>query len=393
MRFRTEKRVKRKGIPENKLTKREFLKFCGTTTCALCAAHLFGFPKDLEAQRPQKGLIKTKLSPYFTSMTGGYIRCELCPNGCLIPEGKTGACKVRKNQGGRCFSLVYGNPCILHLDPIEKDSFLHVLPGTNALTISTAGCNFHCKFCENWESSQASPEDVFSYDAPPGIVVNKAKEMNVRSIAYTYVEPVIYYEYMYDIAGLAKKAGLLNLIHSNGFINQGPLRNLCKVLDAAQIDLKGFSETFYREMCSGRLAPVLETMRTLKNENVHLEITNLIIPTKNDDMLMVKKMCTWIRRELGPDTPVHFSRFYPLYLLQRLPPTPVSMLEKARTLAYSSGLKYVYIGKVPGHEAWNSYCPECRKIILRRTGYMIGDINMDGGKCGYCGTPIPGIWS
>ena len=340
----------------------------------------------------QKGLIKTKLSPFFNSLDGGAIQCTLCPRQCIVPKGKRGFCRVRENREGRCYSLVYGNPCIIHLDPIEKEPFFHVLPGTAALTLSTAGCNFQCKFCENWEISQAFPEDVYSHEIPPERVVKKARQMGARSITYTYAEPTIFYEYMFDTAYLAKSAGFLNIIHSNGFINRDPLNRLCEVLHAAHIDLKGFTEAFYQELSSGELAPVLDTMKTLKQRGVHLEITNLMIPTKNDNLSGVKKMCHWLKKELGGDTPVHFSRFYPLYKLKRLPPTPISMLEKAREIALSSGLEYVYIGKVPGHEGWNTFCPKCKKMVIRRTGYMIREMHLKDGKCEYCGKPIPGIW-
>ena len=380
-------------IHERYLTKREFLTFCGAGFCCLFTPHLFGFPETARAQSAKKGLIRTKLSPYYTVLGGGKVRCELCPRRCLVSEGERGFCRVRENRGGKLYSLVYGNPCAFYLDPIEKESFFHVLPGSTSLTLSTAGCNLRCKFCENWEISQAFPEDVYSYDIPPEIVVKKAKEMNARSIAYTYAEPTIFFEYMSDIARCAKRAGLLNTIHSNGFINPGPLRDLCNVLDAAQIDLKGFTEDFYSELSSGRLSPVLETLKILKQERIHLEITNLVIPTKNDDISLVREMCCWVKSELGPDTPVHFSRFYPLHKLQHLPSTPVSTLEKARAAALSSGLKYVYIGKVPGHEAWNTYCAECKKTVIRRTGYMIREMHLKEGKCAYCGEQIPGIWA
>ena len=375
------------------LTKREFLKFCGTSICALYVTQLFGLSKTSQAQMAKKGLIKTKLSPYFTSLDGGAIQCELCPRRCRVPEGKRGFCRVRENREGKYYSLVYGNPCAIYLEPIEKEPFFHVLPGTTSLTLSTAGCNLQCKFCENWEISQASPEDVYSYEISPEIMVKKAKEMGARSIAYTYAEPTVFYEYMLDIAQFAKKAGLLNVIHSNGFINTAPLRDLCKELDVAQIDLKGFSEDFYRELSNGELNPVLKTLKTLKQEKIHLEITNLVIPTKNDDMSLVKKMCLWIKRELGADVPVHFSRFYPLHKLQRLPSTPIATLEKARDVALSLGLEYAYIGRVPGHEAWNTFCPKCKKIVIKRIGYMISEMHLKRGKCEYCGKPIPGIWA
>jgi len=381
------------GISNPGMTKREFLQFCGMGFCALYLAPLFSFPESAQAQMAQKGLIKTKLSPYFTALDGGEIQCELCPRRCRVPKGGRGFCRVRENREGQFYSLVYGNPCVIDWYPIEKEPFFHVLPGTMSLSVSTAGCNLQCKFCENWEISQAFPEEVYSYGIPAGIVVKKAKDMGAHSIAYTYAEPTIFYEYMVDVAYAARQAGLLNVIHSNGFINQGPLQNLCKVLDAAQIDLKGFSETFYRELCSGQLAPVLETLKILKQKKIHLEVTNLMIPTKNDEMSTVREMCLWVKRELGADTPIHFSRFYPLHKLKRLPATPVKTLEKARALALSTGLEYVYIGKVPGHESWNTFCPECNKMIIQRTGYMIQEIHLKGGNCEYCGKPIPGIWA
>ena len=384
---------KDKGISQSYLTKREFLTICGKSLCALGAAHLFFFPRIMRAQMPKKGLIRTKLSPYFTALDGGEIQCELCPRRCRLPDGKRGFCRVRENREGKCYSLVYGNPCVLYLDKIEREPFFHVLPGTSSLTLSTAGCNFRCKFCENWEISQAFPEDVYSQEFPPELVVKKAKQMGARSIAYTYAEPTIFYEYMSDIASLAKKKGLLNVIHSNGFINPRPLRDLCKVIDAAHIDLKGFTPACYRQLSEGERSPVLETLKVLKQENVHLEVSTLMIPTKNDEMSVVRDMSLWVKRELGAETPVHFSRFYPLYKLKRLPPTPVSTLEKARETALAAGLEYVYIGRVPGHEAWNTFCPNCQRAVIQRIGYMIGQMDLRGGKCDYCGNPIPGIWA
>jgi pyruvate formate lyase activating enzyme len=385
--------MKTEVVSDPRWTKRQFLRFCGTSFCALSAAYLFGSPETSRAQWAKKGLVKTKLSPYFISLEGGEIQCELCPHRCRVAKGKRGICGVRENRDGKYYSLVYGNPCAVHVDPIEKKPFFHVLPGTTSFSVATAGCNFHCKFCQNWEISQATPEEVYSQEFSPGRVVREAKAMGAHSIAYTYVEPTIFYEYMIDIGALAKKSGLLNVYHSNGFINPAPLKHLCKVLDAADIDLKGFTDNFYRELCSGALNPVLETLKTLKREKVHLEITNLVIPTKNDEMSIVKEMCLWIKKELGADTPIHFSRFYPLYKLKTLPPTPVSALDKARAVASSAGLEYVYVGNVPGHEGENTFCPRCKKVIIHRRGYMVGEINLKAGKCRYCGKPIPGIWT
>ena len=378
---------------QSRLTKREFLKFCGGSFCSLLSAHLFCLTETTRADMPVKGLIKTRLSPYFTPLGGGKVQCDLCPRQCHVTHGKRGFCRVRENRDGKLYTLVYGNPCVLYLDKIEREPFFHVLPGTNSLTLSTAGCNFRCKFCENWEISQAFPEDVFAQAFTPELVVKKAKQMRAHSIAYTYAEPTIFYEYMSDIARLAKREGLLNVIHSNGFINHDPLRDLCKLIDAAHIDLKGFTNACYRDLSEGERSPVLETLKVLKQEKVHLEVSTLIIPTKNDEMSVIEDLSLWVRKELGTDTPLHLSRFYPLYKLQRLPPTPVSTLEKARKTALGCGLEHVYIGRVPGHEAWNTFCPNCKRIIIERMGYMIKEMHLNTGKCGYCGNPVRGIWA
>ncbi len=375
------------------MTRREFLGLFGKGFCVLTASGLSSLPRPSPAQGMKKGLIKTKLSPYFSSLGGGDIRCELCPHRCRVSKGKRGLCRVRENREGKYYSLVYGNPSALHLDPIERNPFFHVLPGTNALSVATAGCNFQCKFCQTWEMSQASPEDIFSHEVSPEMTVKRAKAMMARSIAYTYTEPTIFFEYMIDTCSIAKKEGILNVYQSNGFIRPDPLRELRKVLDAANIDLKGFSETFYSQLCSGNMNPVLETLKTLKKEKLHLEITNLMIPTKNDEINLVREMCRWIKKELGGDTPIHFSRFYPLYKLNTLPPTPISTLEHVRSVALSEGLEYVYIAKVPGHEAENTFCPKCKKMLIQRTGFMVGAIHLKDGKCKYCGKPIPGIWT
>ncbi len=342
--------------------------------------------------RREWGLIRTKLSPYYTPLEGKGIRCELCPKECVVSDGERGYCEVRENRNGRYYSLVYGNPVTWHIDPIEKKPFFHVLPASDSFSIATAGCNFDCKFCQNYEISQARPEETANFDMPAELVVASAKKTGCRSIASTYVEPTIFYEYMYDIGVLTREAGILNVCHSNGYINQKPLRALCKVLDAACIDLKGFTEEYYRSLTEGTLQPVLETLKTLKGEGVHVEIVNLVIPTKNDDMDEIRRMCLWIKEDLGLDTPLHFSRFYPMYKLKNLPPTPVLTLERARRVALSVGLEYVYIGNVPGHEGENTYCPKCKKLLIQRIGYRILQNHLIGRKCRYCGHSLPGIW-
>jgi len=267
-----------------------------------------------------------------------------------------------------------------------------VLPGTRSFSLATTGCNFDCKFCQNWEISQEVPEKTLNFDLPPDTVVELANEYRCRSIASTYVEPSIFFEYMYDISVLARKRGVLSVYHSNGYINPKPLDDLCHYLDAACIDLKGFTEDYYREMTEGELEPVLRTIKALRKRRTHMELVNLMVPTKNDNMSVVRGMCLWIKKELGSDVPIHFTRFYPMYKLRNLPPTPVETLEEARSIALSAGLEYVYIGNVAGHEGEHTYCPHCKKVIIARRGYFILADHVIKGKCEFCGKAIPGIW-
>ncbi|MDL1966740.1 MAG: AmmeMemoRadiSam system radical SAM enzyme [Candidatus Desulfofervidus auxilii] len=371
-------------------SRRAFLK---QTVCIFASFGFSFIPSWAGGINLKQGLIKTKRSPYFKKLNNKSIMCTLCPKQCVVADGQRGYCEVRENREGIYYSLVYGNPCAVHIDPIEKKPFFHVLPGSGVFSIATAGCNLDCKFCQNWEISQAKPEETLNYDLPPSKVVALAKEYNCSAIASTYVEPTIFYEYMYDIGRITAKENILNTCHSNGYINPEPLKALCKYLDAACIDLKAFSEKFYQQETEGNLAPVLNTLKILKEQGVHIEIVNLVIPTKNDNMKIIREMVEWIKETLGSYIPLHFSRFYPRYKLKNLPPTPVQTLEQARDLALKAGLKYVYIGNVPGHPGENTYCPHCHKLIVRRLGYYIEAIYIKKGRCGYCGFPIYGVWS
>jgi pyruvate formate lyase activating enzyme len=320
------------------------------------------------------------------------VQCELCPNGCVLDEGQHSRCRARMNKAGVLYSLVYGKPCAVHVDPIEKKPFFHFLPGTTAFSIATAGCVLSCKFCQNWQISQAKPEDTDNYDLPPDMVVRKAIFYECKSVTYTYTEPTVFYEYMYDIAIIAKKYGIKNTMHSCGYINEKPLRKLSKYLNAADIDLKGFTEDYYNRICNGSLKPVLNSLLVLKQEGVWLEITNLVIPTLNDDVKTIREMCRWILKNLGSDTPIHFSRFFPQYKLDNLPPTPLETLTEARKTAMDVGLKFVYIGNIR-HEGENTYCPKCKKMLIERVGYFVKQNNIVNGKCKFCKTSIAGVWS
>lgn len=299
---------------------------------------------------------------------------------------------MRENRDGEYYTLAHSNPCAVHNDPIEKKPLFHFLPKTTALSIATAGCNFTCKNCQNWSISQVSPEQTINLEVSPEMLVDLALEYKIPTIAYTYTEPTIFFEYMLETAKIAKKRGVLNMYHSNGYINREPLLALTPYLDGADVDLKGFSNEFYQNITGGTLYPVLETLKTLKKGNVWLEITNLVIPTKNDSEHMIKELCQWIKDELGNDVPLHFSRFYPQYKLQNLPSTPIKTLQKAAEIAHNVGLHYIYIGNVPGMPEENTYCPTCGKVIIERRGYSIGAINIHNGTCKFCQTEIPGRW-
>ncbi|MBN2482034.1 MAG: AmmeMemoRadiSam system radical SAM enzyme [Bacteroidales bacterium] len=319
-------------------------------------------------------------------------RCLICPNECTIKEGDTGDCRNRMNVNGTLYSIAYGNPCSANVDPIEKKPLYHFIPTSYAYSIATAGCNLACLNCQNWTISQSSPLETKNYDLMPDAVIEEAVKNNCRSIAYTYSEPVTFFEYTYDTAKLARRRGIKNVLVSAGYINEEPLRELARYIDAANIDLKSFSDSIYLKLNGGSIKPVLNTLLVLKEMNVWLEITNLVIPTWTDDFNMIRQMCEWLYSNGFSDCPLHFSRFHPQYKLTRLPATPVSTLEKAREIALETGLKYVYIGNVSGTEAEHTYCPNCHKIVVERKGYRILSNSIVSGRCKYCNEVIQGHW-
>lgn len=329
---------------------------------------------------------------YYRKLASDQVVCGICPHQCILAPGDRSACRSRVNIDGSLYSLVYGNPCALHVDPIEKKPLYHFKPMARAFSIATTGCNFRCLNCQNWEISQAKPHEVRHHSLFPNDVVHAALKAQCEAIAYTYSEPTTFYEYMWETAGLAKSQGLSNLMISNGYINPGPLEALCTVINGANINLKAFSDGVYRRLNGGRLAPMLETFKTLHAQGVHFEMTNLVVPGYVDDDAMVRGMCDWILENLGPDHPLHFIRFFPKYKLDRLAPTPVSTLTRFRALAMAAGIRYVYVGNVPGHEGGHTYCHHCGRRIIERQGYFITAYALDGNQCRHCGTTIPGVW-
>jgi pyruvate formate lyase activating enzyme len=320
------------------------------------------------------------------------VRCGLCPRRCVVPDGGRGYCRVRANRGGRYVTLVYGRPCAANLDPIEKKPFFHVYPGSQAYSIATVGCNMHCRFCQNWDIAQASPEDAPVPYRGPEDVAAEAARLKARTIAYTYSEPTIFYEYLADCARAGRERGIESVMVSNGFIADAPQRALFPLMKAIKIDLKAFTQSFYGEICDGVLEPVLETLKRLAGSGVWYEIVVLVIPTLNDGADEIARMSAWIVKALGPEVPVHFSRYHPMYRLRNLPPTPEATLLKARETARKEGCRFVYIGNVPGTEGQDTVCPGCGKTIIRRYGYRIEANHIRDGKCTFCGRAIPGVW-
>ena len=380
-------------IPEQKsnLDRRKFLKI---TSLACLALNLPISPLSenrllFAAANDQRFIREAR---FYEKLEHKKIRCKLCPRECVIDDHERGYCGVRENRGGTYYTLVYARPCTYHIDPIEKKPLFHFLPGSMAFSIATAGCNLNCKFCQNWEISQVTPEQVDSFYLPPHKVAEMAKDYNSLSIAYTYSEPTIFYEYMYDTAVKGKEKGIKSVVITAGFIEPDPIKELCQVVDAIKVDLKAFRQKYYTEIVHGELKPVLKAMETIASQGTWLEIVYLVVPTLNDNEKEIRDLAQFVREYLGSETPIHFTRFYPQYLLKNLPPTPISTLERCKAIADAEGLKYVYIGNVPGHPAENTYCPECGQLLIERTGFVVKQMNLKNGKCPKCGTKIPGYW-
>lgn len=328
----------------------------------------------------------------FWSPTPRGTKCLICPNECVIKEGESGLCHNRVNHDGTLYSIAYGNPCAVNIDPIEKKPLNHFLPGSKIFSIGTAGCNLACLNCQNSSISQVSPKETRNYDLMPDKLIADAIANKCPSIAYTYSEPISFYEYTFDSAKLARQEGIKNVLVTAGYINEEPLRNLCKYIDAANVDLKSFSNDIYMKLSAGALDPVLNSLKIMNELGVWLEITNVIIPGWTDNPDMIKRMCNWLVENGLSNAPLHFSRFHPDYKLTQLPVTPEGVLTQAREIALAAGIKYVYIGNVPGLDAQNTFCPNCHEIIVERKGYSILQKNLKKGACKKCGEKIAGVW-
>jgi len=320
------------------------------------------------------------------------VQCTLCPNYCVLKDGEFGKCRVRKNVGGKLYSLDYAKPCSLAVDPIEKKPFYHFLPGSKVLSIATAGCNMCCKHCQNWQISQSYVWQVPYTRVEPEQVVDIAIQNNIKTIGYTYTEPTIFYEYMIGIAKIAKRRGIKNVIVSNGYTNKEPLLKMARYIDGVNIDLKFMSDKLYKETSCARLEPILETIKTLHKKGVWLEITNLVIPTLNDKTQDIKKTVNWISDNVGKNVPLHFTAFWPSYKLNHLPPTSEKVLINARKIALQK-LNYVYAENISNKETNTTYCPKCGKALIIRNNFTVIKNNIKNGRCPYCNTKIAGVWN
>lgn len=372
------------NLIQKKLSRRDFLKELGVVIMGINA--LFTSSKKKKSKNLREAM-------FYKKLPNEIVQCEVCYRNCILKIGERSFCRNKENINGRLYNLIHSRPSAVQIDPIEKEPAYHMLPATEILCFGTAGCNFRCKFCHNWHLSQSAIEDMdFVYDITPEKAVAIAQEKKIPTISFTYNEPTSFYEYLYDVAKIAKSRGLKILFHSNGSMSPPALKELLTFVDAVTIDLKGFTKEFYETVSSAKIEPVLETLKIIKAENKWLEIVNLLIPTLNDKYEDIRQMCLWIKENLGANVPLHFSRFFPNYKLTNISPTPVKTLETAHYIARDVGLKFVTIGNLPGHKFNSTFCPKCNKLLIHRIHFEVREINIIDGKCKYCKLPIPGIW-
>jgi pyruvate formate lyase activating enzyme len=328
----------------------------------------------------------------YEKLPDGRMRCTLCAHRCLIAEGGKGICQVREQRGGALYTLVYGRTIAWHVDPVEKKPLFHFYPGSTAFSIATAGCNFHCRWCQNWEISQMPRQRhlILGDEASPEQIVAAAQRAGSRSIAYTYTEPTVFFEYAYDTARLAHGAGLANIYITNGYMTAEMLETFHPHLDAANVDLKAFRDKTYRRYVGARLQPVLDSLKLMKRLGIWLEVTTLVIPGVNDDPAELRDAADFVANELGPDTPWHVSRFLPGYKMADVPATPVETLRRARRIGLEEGLRHVYLGNEPGEE--NTCCHGCGRLLIRRSGFWVRENRIPpDGRCPACGAPVAGV--
>jgi len=364
----------------------------GAVAAALCR-------RDVDAAAPRIGEVvppdelPAREASWYKKLLEKRVECQLCPRGCQVADAERGGCGVRENRDGTYFTLVHGLACTVHLDPIEKKPFFHVLPGAQALSYATAGCNVECKFCQNWEISQFRPEQVRAQYLPPEALAAAAKRVGVPLLSATYSEPVVFWEYVRDTSIAGQAAGVRSTVVSNGYIQDQPLKDVLPHLAAMKVDLKSFREPFYRDVVRGELKPVLKAMETIKASGAWLEIVVLLIPGLNDSEEEVRDLSRWVKTTLGPDVPVHLTRFHPTYRLTNLPPTPIATVERSWEIAKAEGLHFAYVGNVPGHAGESTACPGCGARLIHRVGFEVLENRVKAGACPDCKRAVPGVWT
>ena len=331
----------------------------------------------------------------YEPLADNKVKCNLCSHRCVIKDGRRGKCNVRENKAGKLLTLVYGKVIARHVDPIEKKPLFHFLPGTLSYSVATVGCNFRCKFCQNADIAQM-PSDhqgiIMGDTVSPEVIVEAAARAGCRSISYTYTEPTVFFELAFDTAQIAHKRGIRNVFVTNGYMTAEALEMINPYLDAANVDLKAFTEKYYKDLCGARLKHVQKTLKRMKDYGILVEITTLIVPGLNDDSTELQQLAGFIAHDLGADTPWHISRFHPTYQLTDRPATPLKTLTRAREIGLQAGLKFVYTGNVPGNTGENTFCPGCGEMVIERWGFQVGAMRIKDGRCTQCGTEIEGVW-
>lgn len=358
-------------------------------------AGVAGLPqKDVNRSMVERHNLSMKEAYYYDELQGSdEVICRLCPHKCILREGEVGDCRVRANVEGKLRSLVYARPITMHLDPIEKKPFFHYLPTQKTLSIATAGCNLQCRNCQNWQISQLSPFEMDNAKVrSPEAIINLVKKYNASIISYTYNDPIVFYEYMLETAKKAHANGIKNTIVTAGYINEEPMRELAQYIDAATVDIKGMTNSFYSRFNTGELDPVLDAIKVMKEEGVWLEISYLVIPGENDTDEDFEKFVHWVIENTGKGTPVHFLRFFPHFQMKSKPATPVRTLKRARKKAMNAGLKYVYLGNVRDSETEDTFCPHCGEKIIDRKGYQMKAFHVEDGNCIFCNKSVNGVW-
>jgi pyruvate formate lyase activating enzyme len=373
------------------LSRRRFIKWGLFSSAALAVS---GYSLSQLLVDDPFAVINAREALFYDQLKDGSAECLLCNHRCIVQPNTTGLCRVRFNRGGILYSSVYARPAAVVVDPVEKEPLYHFMPGSNSLSVGTAGCSFTCLFCHNWQLSQRSPEDLEDhYNYSPEKLVQFAHNRGVQLISFTFNEPTVSFEYLYDTALVAREKGIKLIVHTNAYMNTEPLKMLLPLVSAFVVDLKGFTESYYSDVCGGSLSAVLDNLVTIKQSGAWLEVANLVVPGLNDQEQVIADMCKWLNNHLGSDTPLHFSRFYPAYRLAHLSPTPVQTLEKAHAIAKDNGLRYVTLGNTPGHPSSSTYCPRCGALVIERMHVAVEQVNIENGCCKHCGEPIAGLWS